>query len=99
MILNTTKSFCITFTILLAGIFFLSGCTGLLTNQRYVPRIAPEDLKGRLDNGEAILIVDVRSVNAFKTQHIAGAISVPLKEIESRLGEFLLEEEIVFYCT
>jgi hypothetical protein len=96
---NTTKSLCIAFTILLAGIFFLSGCTGLLGIQRYVPRIAPEDLKGRLDKGEAILIVDVRSVNAFNTQHIAGAISVPLKEIELRLDEFPLEEEIILYCT
>ncbi len=95
----TTKTLCITLVMLLAGIFFLSGCAGFLTAQRYIHRIAPEDLKGRLDNGEAILIVDVRSVNAFKTQHIAGAISVPLKEVESRLDEFPLEQEIVFYCT
>jgi hypothetical protein len=99
MVSTTKKTFCITFTILFTGIFFLTGCTGLFNIQRYVPRIAPEDLKSRLDNGEAIFIVDVRSVNAFNTQHIAGAISVPLKEIESRVDEFPLEEEIVFYCT
>jgi hypothetical protein len=94
------KPFCITLAILLAGILALSGCAGLLkTIHLYVPRISPEDIKGLLDNGEQILIVDVRSVNAFKAQHIAGAISVPLKEVESRLDEFPLDQEIVFYCT
>jgi hypothetical protein len=94
----TTITLRITLAMLIAGIFILSGCAGFLISQ-HIHRIAPEDLKGRLDNGEAILIVDVRSVNAFKTQHIAGAISVPLKEVEFRLDEFPLEQEIVFYCT
>ena len=62
-----------------------------------VPRISPEDLKNRLDNGETILIVDTRSVGAFEAQHIAGAISVPLNQLESRLDEFPREQEIVFY--
>jgi hypothetical protein len=87
----------ITLAILLAGVLALSGCAGLL--KRPVPRISPEDLKGRLDNGESILIVDVRSVNAFKVEHIAGAISVPLKQVESRLDEFPLDRDIVLYCT
>lgn len=64
-----------------------------------VPRISPEELKDRLDNGEAILIVDSRPTSSFETQHIAGAISVPIDEVESRLDEFPRDQEIVFYCT
>jgi rhodanese-related sulfurtransferase len=64
-----------------------------------VPRIWPEDLKDRLDNGEAILVVDARSIADFEGQHIVGAISVPLNEVESRLDEFPRDQEIVFYCT
>ena len=64
-----------------------------------MPRISPEELKERLDNGEAILIVDSRSLVEFETGHIAGAISVPSYEVESRLDEFPRDQEIVLYCT
>jgi 3-mercaptopyruvate sulfurtransferase SseA len=62
-----------------------------------VPRISPEELKDRLDNGEAILVVDSRSLSSFEMEHIAGAISVPDYEVESRLAEFPRDQEIVFY--
>ena len=62
-----------------------------------VPRISPEELKDRLDNGEAILVVDSRSPVEFETGHIAGAISVPSYEVESRLDELPRDQEIVFY--
>ena len=62
-----------------------------------VPRISPEELKDRLDNGEAILVVDSRSLSSFEMGHIAGAISVPDYEVESRLAEFPRDQDIVFY--
>jgi rhodanese-related sulfurtransferase len=62
-----------------------------------VPRISAEELKERLDNGEAILIVDARSTSDFEYGHIAGAISVPNYEVESRLDEFPRDQDIVFY--
>ena len=64
-----------------------------------VPRVWPEDLMERLDNSEAILIADSRAKNAYDFRHIAGAISVPVDEVESRLDEFPLDQEIVLYCT
>ena len=57
-------------------------------NTSKVPRISAEELKGRLDNGEAILIVDSRTKAAFEYGHIAGAISVLPIEVEERLDEF-----------
>ena len=69
------------------------------TTSSEVPRISPEELKERLDNGEAILVVDSRSLVEFETGHIAGAISVPSYEVESRLDEFPRDQEIVLYCT
>jgi hypothetical protein len=62
-----------------------------------VPRITPEELKERLDNGEAILVVDSRTSLEFETGHIAGAISVPSLEVGSRLDELPRDQEIVFY--
>lgn len=64
-----------------------------------VPRISARDLKSRLDNGEAILVVDARAATAFESRHIAGAISVPLSVVDSHLDEFPRDQEIVFYCT
>jgi 3-mercaptopyruvate sulfurtransferase SseA len=64
-----------------------------------VPRISPEELKDRLDNGEAILVIDVRSTSEFENWHIAGAISVPGHEVLSRLDEFPRDQELVLYCT
>ena len=64
-----------------------------------VPRISVEELKERLDNGEAILIVDARSNVEFETEHIAGAIRVPVHEVEASLDELPRDQEIVFYCT
>ena len=92
--------------ILLAVILFLSGtpafvstAAGLSVPEKAseVPRISPQDLKGMLDNKETVLIVDVRPVSAFNTQHIAGAISVPLAEVSSRLDELPRDKSIVFY--
>ena len=67
------------------------------TTKSEVPRISAEELKARLDSGEAILVVDSRSPAEFETLHIAGAISVPSNEVDSRLGELPRDQEIVFY--
>ena len=86
-----------TFTSVPTATFTPAPTANVSTDINEVPRISTEELKSRLDKGETILVVDVRSVNAFETQHIAGAISVPLNQIESRLDEFPREQEIVFY--
>jgi rhodanese-related sulfurtransferase len=69
------------------------------TNSSEVPRISPEELQARLDQGEAILIVDTRPVSLFNIRHIAGAVSIAEGEIPSRFDELLRDQEIVFYCT
>ena len=62
-----------------------------------VPRITAEEVKARLDNGEAIMIVDTRGKVSFDIEHIAGAVSVPKAEVEARLDEFPRDQDIVFY--
>lgn len=65
-----------------------------------VPRVSLEAAKAALDSGAAIL-VDVRSPNAFEASHAAGAISVPLGEIERNITGLPLEKDqwIITYCT
>ena len=62
-----------------------------------IPRITAEAVKGRLDRGEAVLLVDVRSREAYGQSHIRGALSLPGKEAEARLGELPTGRTIVCY--
>ena len=65
-----------------------------------VPRISVSDAKAAVDSGAALL-VDVRSVEAYKNGHAAGAVSIPLINFESSIGSLSLEKEqwIITYCT
>lgn len=59
--------------------------------------ITREELLERLERGD-VLLLDVRPAEEFAAGHIAGAVSVPLEELERRLAELPAEAEIVAYC-
>jgi rhodanese-related sulfurtransferase/DNA-binding transcriptional ArsR family regulator len=54
-------------------------------------------LLARLHGGE-VTVLDVRPAEEYRAAHIAGAISVPLKELEARLETLPKDREIVAYC-
>jgi hypothetical protein len=43
--------------------------------------------------------VDVRSTSQYETRHIAGAISIPVADLESRLNTLDKNQWIITYCT
>jgi len=51
----------------------------------------------RIRTGEVTLL-DVRPTEEFRAAHIAGAMSVPLKELKTRIAGLPREREIVAYC-
>jgi rhodanese-related sulfurtransferase len=59
-----------------------------------VPR---EDVERLLKRGKAVL-VDVRPSMEFAHGHVAGAISIPINELESRVEELPRNKRIVAYC-
>lgn len=59
--------------------------------------VSPDDLARRLGSGE-VLLLDVRPVEEYQAGHIAGALSVPLKEIHARLADLPTDRTIVAYC-
>ena len=69
---------------------FLEGREGLVAVDR-------EELIERVRR-KSVTVVDVRPVEEYRAGHIPGAISVPLKELESRLAELPKRQEIVAYC-
>ena len=63
-----------------------------------IPRVSLPDAKAALEEGAAI-VVDVRSVEAYQVAHVAGAINIPLAELETRLAELDKAQWIITYCT
>lgn len=51
----------------------------------------------RVRKGE-VTVLDVRPAEEYRSGHIPGALSVPLKELERRLSELPRRREIVAYC-
>ena len=45
-----------------------------------------------------VVVVDVRPPEEYASGHIAGAISIPLEELEQRLASLPRDAEIVAYC-
>jgi rhodanese-related sulfurtransferase len=56
------------------------------------------DAKAAFDLEQAVF-VDVRERAFYNESHIPGALSIPLNEIEARLGELNSSDWIITYCT
>lgn len=63
-----------------------------------ISRVSLDETKAAMDAGTAV-VVDVRSAEAYQGGHIAGAINIPLGELETRLGELGKTQWIITYCT
>ncbi len=59
--------------------------------------VGREDLLTRVRRSE-VVVIDVRPVREYEAGHVAGAISLPLEELEARLHELPRDVEIVAYC-
>jgi hypothetical protein len=66
-----------------------------------IARIAPETLKSRLDAGEAITIVDLRTRLEVEATPFAipGSRWMSIDELDQHQWEFLRSRELVLYCS
>ena len=83
---------------LLASVAFLPR---LIKRLRAQPMLAVDELKRRLDTGEKLLLLDVRSAADFTGEkgHIAGALNIPLEELAAREGELEPAQPVLLVCT
>ena len=72
----------------------VSSYLGSRTNLEPVTR--PE-LLDRVRAGR-VTVLDVRPTEEFEAGHIAGAISIPIDELEERINELPKSKEVVAYC-
>ena len=63
-------------------------------------KISAADAKARMDSGDTIVILDVRTQEEYDAGHIAGAILVPNETIADKQPQLLpdLDAEILVYC-
>jgi sulfur-carrier protein adenylyltransferase/sulfurtransferase len=60
--------------------------------------ITPDELKTRLADGPAPLLLDVRQDWETRLCRLPNAVHIPIEEIELRVEELNPEDEIVVYC-
>lgn len=60
--------------------------------------ILPEELKQRLEQGEALSIVDVREPEETAAGMVAGAVNIPLQELPARMAEIPKDQETILIC-
>lgn len=63
-----------------------------------VPDIGPQELKRRLDAGEAVTVLDVREPWEIQLASLPGTLNIPLNEVPERLGELDPKGELVVMC-
>lgn len=70
-------------------------------SQLRIARISPEELKRKLDAGEAIMIIDVRHSLEFEAepQTIPGALYLPFEKLQSEPFSIPPDREVVLYCS
>jgi phage shock protein E len=63
-------------------------------------RITAEEAKARIDSGNEIIILDVRTEEEFNAGHIPNAILIPNETITDKMPDLLpnLDAEILIYC-
>jgi membrane protein DedA with SNARE-associated domain/rhodanese-related sulfurtransferase len=71
-----------------------------LLHELRMARITADELRRKLDEGEAPLIFDLRSKAALEQDPvlIRGAIHLSMEDVERRQGEFPRDRDIVVYC-
>lgn len=62
------------------------------------PRIALADAKKDFDDGAA-LFIDTRGEDAYRMEHIKGAINIPAGNLELRMKDVPKDRKIIAYCS
>ena len=64
-----------------------------------VPEVTVADLQSRLQNGEQVVVIDVREPDEFAKGKIPGAFTIPRGVLEMQVdGRLPLDSTVVLYC-
>jgi rhodanese-related sulfurtransferase len=60
--------------------------------------VSRAELTRRLQDGDDLVVLDVRPAAEHAAGHLPGAVSIPVDELQRRLAELPADREIVAYC-
>jgi rhodanese-related sulfurtransferase len=60
--------------------------------------VTRQELTRRLEDGDSLVVLDVRPAIEHAAGHVPGAVSIPVDELRRRLAELPRDREIVAYC-
>ena len=60
--------------------------------------VTRQELARRLQDGDDLVVLDVRPAAEYAAGHLPGAVSIPLAELRRRLAELPADREVVAYC-
>jgi rhodanese-related sulfurtransferase len=65
-----------------------------------INHISAEELKTAVDNGDAVIVLDVRDKELYESDHLPNAISLPRAAIELDIDEVVPDQDakVVTYC-
>ncbi len=64
-----------------------------------VARITPEELRDRMDAGENLYVVDLRTTVDNDWPPVPGAIRLSIETLTSTASQIPRDQEIILYCT
>ena len=63
-----------------------------------VEEVTPEEVKGKIDAGEDVQIVDIRPESEYERGHIPGAVNIPLDRLPSEIDRHEWGDDVVVAC-
>jgi rhodanese-related sulfurtransferase/biotin operon repressor len=69
-----------------------------LSGRDQLEPVTREELARRLQDGDPLVVLDVRPAAEHAAGHLPGAMSIPVGELRRRLAELPADREIVAYC-
>lgn len=89
------------FLVLAVVAFVIFSARAYAADSSRVPRITVDELKAKIESGEGIVILDVRSGGSYRSSkvRIKGSVRMAYNELDERFVELPMGKEIITYCT
>ncbi|SES12773.1 ArsR/SmtB family transcription factor [Salipaludibacillus aurantiacus] len=68
-----------------------------ITRKNKLKTVSLADVKTKLDK-DAVILIDVRPKDEYGSDHLPGAISVPLAQLEGQLSSLPEDKPVIAYC-
>ena len=63
-----------------------------------INEVTPKELMARINNGDEMVVVDMRQPWEHQAGHIPGAVNIFIQEIPQRINELPKDKDVIFQC-